>query len=68
LPDNEIVHGEAQTSITTVHFGTPSAVGLEGYLAFGESLRVAGGLSTATRRPWGEQSALVIVSIGALAA
>ncbi len=34
-----------QTSITTVHFGTPSAKDLEAYLACGESLRVAGGFT-----------------------
>jgi septum formation protein len=43
--DNEIVHNEAQTSITTVRFGTPSADDLEAYLVFGESLHVAGGFT-----------------------
>jgi septum formation protein len=45
LLDNEIAHSEAQTSITTVHFGTPSPADLEAYLADGESLRVAGGFT-----------------------
>jgi septum formation protein len=45
LLDNEIAHSEAQTSITTVHFGTPSPADLEAYLAEGESLRVAGGFT-----------------------
>jgi septum formation protein len=45
LLDNEIVHNETQTSITTVYFGTPPADDLEAYLAFGESLRVAGGFT-----------------------
>jgi len=45
LRDREIVHREAQTSITTVHFGTPSPDDLEAYLASGESLRVAGGFT-----------------------
>ena len=45
LANREIVHCEAQTSITTVHFGTPSADDLEAYLASGESLEVAGGFT-----------------------
>jgi septum formation protein len=45
LLNNEIVHCDAQTSITTVRFGTPSPVDLEAYLASGESLRVAGGFT-----------------------
>jgi len=45
LRDHEIVHNDAETSITTVHFGTPSADDLEAYLASGESLRVAGGFT-----------------------
>jgi nucleoside triphosphate pyrophosphatase len=45
LLDHEIVHREAQTSITTVHFGTPSPDDLEAYLTSGESLQVAGGFT-----------------------
>jgi septum formation protein len=45
LLDNKVVHAEAQTSVTTVHFGTPSPDDLEAYLASGESLRVAGGFT-----------------------
>jgi septum formation protein len=45
LRHHEIIHSEAQTSITTVHFGTPSPDDLEAYLASGESLRVAGGFT-----------------------
>jgi septum formation protein len=45
LRDHEIVHIDTETSITTVHFGTPSADDLEAYLASGESLRVAGGFT-----------------------
>jgi len=45
LRNREIVHREAQTSITTVHFATPSPDDLEAYLASGESLRVAGGFT-----------------------
>ncbi|BBZ37783.1 Maf family protein [Mycobacterium conspicuum] len=43
--DHKIVHTNTETSITTVHFGTPSADDLEAYLASGESLRVAGGFT-----------------------
>jgi len=45
LVDNKIVHRDAETSITTVRFGKPSPGDLEAYLAFGESLRVAGGFT-----------------------
>jgi septum formation protein len=45
LADHRVVHQETETSITTVHFGTPSADDLEAYLASGESLRVAGGFT-----------------------
>jgi septum formation protein len=43
--NHEIVHRDAQTSITTVHFGIPPPDDLEVYLASGESLRVAGGFT-----------------------
>ncbi len=42
LLDHEIVHNIAESSTTTVYFGTPTAEDLEAYLASGESLRVAG--------------------------
>jgi septum formation protein len=45
LLDNEIASCDAQTSITTVHFGVPTPGDLEAYLASGESLRVAGGFT-----------------------
>ncbi|OMC09954.1 nucleoside triphosphate pyrophosphatase [Mycobacterium sp. SP-6446] len=45
LVDSEIVHRDAETSITTVRFGNPSPDDLEAYLAVGESLRVAGGFT-----------------------
>lgn len=41
LQDNKTVYRAAETAITTVYFGTPSASDLEAYLASGESLRVA---------------------------
>ena len=40
--DHSITHVDSETSITTVHFGTPSDADLEAYLASGEPLRVAG--------------------------
>lgn len=43
--DHRVVHQEVETSITTVHFGTPSADDLRAYLASGEPLRVAGGFT-----------------------
>ena len=69
LLDNTIVHCEAQTSITTVHFGTPSPQDLEAYLADGESLRVAGGFTLDGLGGWfidgvdGDPSAVVGIGL-----
>jgi septum formation protein len=69
LLDNAIVHIEAQTSITTVRFGTPSADDLEAYLAFGESLHVAGGFTLDGLGGWfidgidGDPSAVVGIGL-----
>jgi septum formation protein len=69
LLDNETVHTEAQTSITTVHFGTPAADDLEAYLADGESLRVAGGFTLDGLGGWfidgvdGDPSAVVGIGL-----
>ena len=67
--NREIVHREAQTSITTVHFGTPSPDDLEAYLASGESLRVAGGFTLDGLGGWfvdgvdGDPSAVVGIGL-----
>jgi septum formation protein len=67
--NHEIVHCEAQTSITTVHFGTPSPDDLEAYLASGESLRVAGGFTLDGLGGWfidavdGDPSAVVGIGL-----
>jgi septum formation protein len=67
--NHEIVHREAQTSITTVHFGTPSPGDLEAYLASGESLRVAGGFTLDGLGGWfidgvdGDPSAVVGIGL-----
>ncbi|HEY1442905.1 MAG TPA: nucleoside triphosphate pyrophosphatase [Mycobacterium sp.] len=67
--NQEIVHREAQTSITTVHFGTPSPDDLEAYLASGESLRVAGGFTLDGLGGWfidgvdGDPSAVVGIGL-----
>jgi septum formation protein len=69
LLDNEVVHSEAQASITTVHFGTPPADDLEAYLAFGESLQVAGGFTLDGLGGWfidgvdGDPSAVVGIGL-----
>jgi septum formation protein len=69
LLDHEIVHREAQTSITTVYFGTPSPDDLEAYLASGESLRVAGGFTLDGLGGWfidrvdGDPSAVVGIGL-----
>jgi septum formation protein len=67
--NHEIVHREAQTSITTVNFGTPSPDDLEAYLASGESLRVAGGFTLDGLGGWfidgvdGDPSAVVGIGL-----
>ncbi|SOX52495.1 septum formation inhibitor Maf [Mycobacterium ahvazicum] len=69
LQDSDIVHREAQTSITTVHFGTPEPDDLEAYLAGGESLRVAGGFTLDGLGGWfidgvdGDPSAVVGIGL-----
>lgn len=69
LQDNDIVHKEAQTSVTTVHFGTPEPDDLEAYLADGESLRVAGGFTLDGLGGWfidgidGDPSAVVGIGL-----
>jgi septum formation protein len=69
LLDHEIVHREAQTSITTVHFGTPSPDDLEAYLTSGESLQVAGGFTLDGLGGWfidgidGDPSAVVGIGL-----
>ncbi|MEE6134984.1 nucleoside triphosphate pyrophosphatase [Mycobacterium sp. 050128] len=69
MQDNNIVHCQAQTSITTVHFGTPEPDDLEAYLADGESLRVAGGFTLDGLGGWfidgvdGDPSAVVGIGL-----
>ena len=69
LRDHEIVHRDTQTTITTVHFGTPSPEDLEAYLASGESLRVAGGFTLDGLGGWfidsvdGDPSAVVGIGL-----
>ncbi|GBG37059.1 Maf family protein [Mycobacterium montefiorense] len=69
LLDNAIVYSEAQTSITTVHFGRPEDDDLEAYLADGESLRVAGGFTLDGLGGWfidgvdGDPSAVVGIGL-----
>jgi len=69
LLNNEIVHYLTQTSITTVHFGTPSPDDLDAYLASGESLRVAGGFTLDGLSGWfidgvdGDPSAVVGIGL-----
>ena len=69
LLDHEIVHAGTETSITTVHFGTPSPDDLEAYLASGESLRVAGGFTLDGLGGWfidgvdGDPSAVVGIGL-----
>lgn len=43
--DHAVARTEAETSVTTVHFGTPADDDLQAYLASGEPLLVAGGFT-----------------------
>ena len=69
LQDNEIVYSEAQSCVTTVHFGKPSPDDLDAYLASGESLRVAGGFTLDGLGGWfidgidGDPSAVVGIGL-----
>lgn len=69
LRHNEIVHRGAETSITTVRFGAPSAEDLDAYLASGESLQVAGGFTLDGLGGWfidgveGDPSAVVGIGL-----
>jgi septum formation protein len=69
LLDHEITHNGTETSITTVHFGTPPRDDLEAYLASGESLRVAGGFTLDGLGGWfidgvdGDPSAVVGIGL-----
>ncbi|PJE05412.1 MAG: septum formation inhibitor Maf [Mycobacterium sp.] len=69
LRDHDVVRVEAQTSITTVHFGTPSDSDLEAYLASGEPLRVAGAFTLDGLGGWfidgvdGDPSTVIGVSL-----
>ena len=69
LSDNRIILREAETSITTVHFGKPSPDDLEAYLDSGESLHVAGGFTIDGLGGWfidgieGDPSAVVGIGL-----
>jgi nucleoside triphosphate pyrophosphatase len=45
LRDNEIEHDVAETAVTVVHFGRPSAEDLSAYVGTGEPTAVAGGFT-----------------------
>jgi septum formation protein len=69
MRDHSIAHVDSETSITTVHFGTPTAGDLEAYLASGEPLRVAGGFTLDGLGGWfidgveGDPSTVIGVSL-----
>jgi septum formation protein len=69
LRHNEIIYREAETSVTTVHFGIPSPGDLAAYLASGESLHVAGGFTLDGLGGWfvdgvdGDPSAVVGIGL-----
>lgn len=69
LQDNSITHRDSESTVTTVHFGTPSADDLAAYLATGEPLRVAGGFTLDGLGGWfidgvdGDPSSVVGISL-----
>lgn len=69
LRDHAVVRTEAETSITTVHFGIPTDSDLEAYLASGEPLRVAGAFTLDGLGGWfidgvgGDPSTVIGVSL-----
>ncbi|WP_205876710.1 Maf family protein [Mycobacterium camsae] len=69
LRDHGVVRMETETSITTVHFGTPTDADLEAYLASGEPLRVAGAFTLDGLGGWfidgvdGDPSTVIGVSL-----
>jgi septum formation protein len=69
LQNKEIVYSDAETSVTTVYFATPSVDDLEAYLASGESLEVAGGFTLDGLGGWfidgvdGDPSAVVGIGL-----
>lgn len=72
--NHDIVRVEAETSVTTVHFGTPTDSDLEAYLATGEPLRVAGAFTLDGLGGWfvdavdGDPSTVIGVSLPLLRA
>ncbi|MBX9639912.1 MAG: Maf-like protein [Mycobacteriaceae bacterium] len=69
LRDHRVVRVDAETSVTTVHFGTPTDAELEAYLASGEPLRVAGAFTLDGLGGWfidgidGDPSTVIGVSL-----
>jgi len=69
LQDHGVARVEAQTSVTTVHFGSPTDSDLEAYLASGEPLRVAGAFTVDGLGGWfidgvdGDPSTVIGVSL-----
>ncbi|MHA7653165.1 Maf family protein [Mycobacterium sp. ML4] len=69
MQNHGVARVEAQTSITTVHFGSPTEPDLEAYLASGEPLRVAGGFTLDGLGGWfidgvdGDPSTVIGVSL-----
>jgi septum formation protein len=71
LRDSGIVYQGTETTVTTVHFGAPSADELDAYIACGEPLRVAGGFTLDGLGGWfidgvdGDPSAVIGIGLPA---
>ena len=72
LRDNKIVSQDTETTITTVHFGTPSDRELDAYIGSGEPLQVAGGFTLDGLGGWfieavdGDPSAVIGIGLPAM--
>lgn len=72
LQNNAIVHRGVETTVTTVHFGTPTDDEIDAYIASGEPLRVAGGFTIDGLGGWfvdgvdGDPSAVIGIGLPAI--
>jgi septum formation protein len=69
LRDNEIIHQTAETSVTAVHFTTPTDEELDAYIGRGEPLKVAGSFTIDGLGGWfidgvdGDPSSVIGISL-----
>jgi septum formation protein len=70
--DNEIVYRGSESTVTTVHFGAPTADEIDAFIASGEPLRVAGAFTIDGLGGWfidgvdGDPSAVIGIGLPAI--